>query len=388
MLNNTENKNIQTTDNITEKLSINTVIHDVDFIKELQKRSGSSLKQCMQCGTCSAVCDLSPDDKPFPRKEMIWASWGMKEKLFGNPDIWLCHQCGDCTAYCPRGVKPGDVLSAMREMSYKHYARPKLLGKLLSKPIFLPIAILIPTIIILAIIFFAGTLQIPDGDVVYSKFFPHAYLNSSFGIFTLLIFIGIVFSVKAFWKDLKINMPANKKNSLGKSIFMTGKELFTHKKFKTCSANKYRYLAHQFIFWGFISLLVVTSFAIIFVILSKYPLNFWNPVKILGNLASIFLILVLGIILFKRQFNKKTAGHSSFYDRIFLFSLLLLTLSGIGVEIGRFLNWIFAYHIYFVHLVLVWLVIIYLPFTKFAHIIYRTVALIYAKQIGRDKEGV
>ena len=358
---------------------------DIDFIKKLQAGSGASLKQCMQCGTCTAVCKLSPNEKPFPRKEMQYASWGLKNKLMGDPDIWLCHQCGDCSVYCPRDVAPGDVLAAIRNQTYQHYAKPKFLGKLLSKPIFLPIVLLIPIIFISAIILLAGTTKIPAGDIDYSAFFPHAYLNSFMSLFSLAVFIGVIFSVRSFWKDMKKIMPAeNKTNSLIKSIYKTVIEIITHKKFKMCSSNKYRYYAHQFVFWGFMALFGVTFFAIIFVILEKYPINFWNPVKIAGNLSSIFLTLGILIMFIKRQFSKKTPIHSSFYDKIFLIFLLLLTLSGVAVEMGRFLNWSFAYHLYFVHLIFVWAIIIYLPYTKFAHVIFRTVAIIYAKYIGRE----
>jgi quinone-modifying oxidoreductase subunit QmoC len=33
------------------------------------------------------ACQLSSDKQPFPRKEMIAASWGRKDRLIGNPDI-------------------------------------------------------------------------------------------------------------------------------------------------------------------------------------------------------------------------------------------------------------------------------------------------------------
>ena len=129
---------------------------DIRFKKELTKKSGASLNECIQCGTCSVVCSLAPKEKPFPRKEMIWAAWGLKEHLIANTDVWLCHQCGDCSTYCPRGVKPADVISAVRKMTYLHYARPRFLGIMLSNPKWLPVAVLIPIVIIASILLFHG----------------------------------------------------------------------------------------------------------------------------------------------------------------------------------------------------------------------------------------
>ncbi len=360
------------------------ILPDIDFKKELKKSSGSSLSECMQCGTCSAVCSLAPDDRPFPRKEMIWAAWGLKDKLAANPDLWLCHQCGDCSTYCPRDVKPADVLSSVRQIIYKQNARPAFMGKLLSKPALLPIAILIPVIIISIILLLAGTLSIPEGPVNYSKFFPHAWLNGSFSVITLLVYGMATIGFVKFYHSIKSGFPeAKPKMSLFKSMIQVKIEVLRHSKFTDCENKKSRTIAHFLLFYGFLLLLLVTLYAIVAVIIEAYPMALTDPFKIIGNIASLMLIVGLGIFIYNRLFNKSTLGNSNYSDWLLLISIFLLTLSGIVVQFARFGDWNLAYHLYFFHLVCVWFVIIYLPYTKFAHMVYRFIALSFANRIGR-----
>jgi quinone-modifying oxidoreductase subunit QmoC len=256
---------------------------------------------------------------------MIWSGWGLKDKLIGNVDVWLCHQCGDCSSYCPRDVKPADVISGVRQLSYRHYARPRFLGRLLSEPAWLPLAIAIPVLMIIGILSLAGTFRIPEGPVDYSAFFPHGLFGTRKG----------------------------------------GK------------------VAHMLLFFGFALLIMVTLYAIWATVTHHYPLPITNPFKILGNLASLMIYTGLGMMSWQRLRNKSVFGKSGYSDWLLLISIGLLTLSGSLVQLARFGDWSIAYHLYFFHLVAVWFVIMYLPFTKLGHIFYRTTALLYARSIGR-----
>jgi quinone-modifying oxidoreductase subunit QmoC len=356
---------------------------DIQFKRELAILSGSTLNQCMQCGTCSAVCSLAPAERPFPRKEMIWSGWGLKEKLIGNVDVWLCHQCGDCSKTCPRDVKPADVIAAVRQKTYEHYIRPRFLGRMVSKPELLPIALLIPVAVIIFILSLAGTFKIPDGPVDYSAFFPHAWLNSTFSVITLLFYLLAARGIGIFWKDMKrITPPVG--GSSGKVPFLRVLgEILTHSNFSTCGSRPLRKLAHMFLFFGFGLLILVTLYAIWASLTHNYPLPFSNPFKIAGNVASLMIYTGLGVMMVQRLTNKEVFGKSGYSDWLLLGSIALLTLSGTMVEMARFGDWSFAYHLYFFHLVAVWFVIMYLPFTKLGHIFFRTTALLYARSIGR-----
>ena len=181
-----------------------TIEPDLEFIARLEKAGGESLKKCYQCATCSVACELSPEDRPFPRKEMIWASWGLKDRLIADPDVWLCHQCNDCSKRCPRGARPGDVLAAVRSYVYENNAVPKFMGRLLARPSGLPALFLIPIIVLLVlhVVGHAEGFSFISGPVVYGNFLMHGWLEGLFITGNVLIFLIAGLGLYRFYRTL------------------------------------------------------------------------------------------------------------------------------------------------------------------------------------------
>ena len=69
---------------------------------------------CFNCGNCTAVCSLSSEAAPFPRKVIRYLQLGLKDKLVASPEPWLCYYCGDCSETCPRQANPGEVMMGLR----------------------------------------------------------------------------------------------------------------------------------------------------------------------------------------------------------------------------------------------------------------------------------
>jgi quinone-modifying oxidoreductase subunit QmoC len=369
---------------------------DLDFVKKVIGFGGETLKKCFQCATCSVVCNLSPDNEPFPRKEMIWAQWGLKDKLLKDPDIWLCHQCNDCSVYCPRGAKPGDVLAAIRNYSFMHFSFPSFMGKLLSEGKYLPLLLGFPIVLLLFLLGVTGHLNIPEGEIVFEKFVPHYIVDPVFILVSIFVAISLAIGVTRFWKGMSEGVfpSASKGLSIGdfvkSHVIPTLVDIVKHSKFMDCDRNRFRYLAHLLILYSFAALAVVTGvvfFGIYFLGLEHMlPLAQWNPVKLLANLGAIALITGCTIVISNRLKEDEAKSKSTYLDWVFIIIVYLVAISGLLTEIVRLVNIpVLAYSIYFIHLVLVFYLIAYLPFSKFAHMIYRTVALVYASYSGREK---
>ncbi len=371
---------------------------DTNFVKEIIGLGGDTLKKCFQCATCSVACPISPDTKPFPRKEMIAASWGLKDRLVGNLDIWLCHHCGDCTTKCPRGAKPGEVLGAVRSYAITEYAAPKAIGKAVNNPKMLPLLMGIPVVIFLVLGLITGLLDFspPLGEhgISHSMFFSTWLVDL---IFVPLVFFWVIpifaQGLMRFIKDIHENAVLEGKTDkqkldyigLVKALFRVIPTILKQDKFSECSENKDRDVAHWMVFLSFIGLFIVTNvfFVALYGLQLHGPYSQLNPVKWLANVSGV--ALVIGSILMIKNRLSKTDQTSVYKDWYLLGLVLGLGLTGMLTEMTRLAGMAgVTYFMYFVHLVFVFNLFAFLPFSKLAHLVYRTVALTYNEYSGRN----
>lgn len=380
-----------------------TIKPDVDFIQRVQKAGGETLKQCYQCSTCSTVCEMSPAVKPFPRKEMLWAQWGMKDKLVSDPDIWLCHQCNDCSVQCPRGARPGDVLAAIRSYIYESFTFPRFMGRLNASPAGLPILFLIPILIVIGVIFFGMAQTGHDfayyfsnagGEVELTEFIPAGITEILFVVGNILIFAIAAIGLKRFWNQLNHEAAGPVKMGFSSALMETFMAILTHRHFATCGQNKPRQIAHLLVFYGFFGAAATAGLSLLFghLLHSWYPafaveppINLPSPIKILGAASGIMIFIGSTMMLVRRNNRSDDVGADGFMDRFFLWMIFLVGFTGMTSWLLRWADTAaLAYTSYFIHIVVVFVLLWYMPYSKFAHMLYRTLALVWAKQRGRE----
>ena len=385
---------------------------DMQFKKRLLAAGGETLKKCYQCGACTVACPLSPDREPFPRKELLWAQWGLKDRLLKDGDIWLCHQCNDCSQLCPREANPGDVLAVVRQSAIEHYSTPGLLARLVATPKGLPVLLGVPAVLMLLVIWLTGGFSaqpaeeahwVADGifapadagggfklPVNFDHFFAHYPVTFFFVAFVGLAVLGAIVGLLRFWKDLNAGTAAAGEvgESLGASITGTVKDLLTHKKFKDCDATANRYWGHLLLFYGFAGMVLTTALAAVLYYVASYPFAWYHPVKILGNVSGAVFLVGLGMVLIERLKGGKLAPNSNYSDWLFIVVIGATVLTGIICQVARLAgSAVPAYGWYFVHLLLVFFLLAYLPYSKFAHLLFRTVAYVHARHSGREAEA-
>jgi quinone-modifying oxidoreductase subunit QmoC len=376
------------------------VIADPAAVDRMLGYGAETLRRCYQCGTCSVVCPRTPLEEAFPRKEMVWAQWGLEDKLLTDADAWLCYQCNDCITHCPVDARPGDVMAATRDLQMESYAVPQFMTRITRDPKALPLAIAIPAVLVGLLVLGAAGIAggdgvFPPGDVLFGHYLGEGWVDvfvmTLVGVVAVLSFL----SLRKFWAGLQSTVPADTQRlPLTDSLRRTVVDVFSHKDFNDCKTAHPRAWAHMGLFYGFLGLTAATTGAALYT--EVFPrigihhhgdvlsLPIWDPVKIVGNVGGVALLAGLAQTLWVRLQRPQQSGKSSYSDWFFSGLLGLTAVTGFVTEILRYAEVRTAAYIsYTVHLVFIFGLFAYFPFSKFSHAMYRTAALTFARQTRR-----
>ena len=88
----------------------------MNVCEEIRLISGVNPLKCMKCGKCSASCPSYNEMDIKPHQFVSYVQSGDIEALMASKSIEKCLGCFACIERCPRGVEPGKLVDAARQL--------------------------------------------------------------------------------------------------------------------------------------------------------------------------------------------------------------------------------------------------------------------------------
>jgi quinone-modifying oxidoreductase subunit QmoC len=364
---------------------------DLDFIDELASFGAKTFKKCYQCATCSATCSISPDENPFPRKEMLWLKWGLKDRLIKDLDVWTCYYCGDCSAECPREADPGETMMALRRYMTSVYDWTGISRLLYTSRLREIGAIIVVGLVVVGLFYLSGAFtaeRMITDHVSVDTFAPVHLVHYADWVMAGILSFFLLTNTFRMWRIVmdgqKVSFWAYLSNLKTFLVHAT-----TQKKWRECEQRNTRshWLKHFLLVPAYVAMFVLVMF---FLTTLQVDGSEFTPVSYLGYAIAFILLYVSGDALIGRLRKKEEIHkHSHDSDWMFLILLFLTALTGILMHILRIMDWpLSTYYMYVIHLAIaVPLLVLEVPFMKWAHLMYRPLAL-YLKEVKQSASAM
>lgn len=387
-----------------------TVQVNTELLGELRRYGAFDVSACFNCGNCTAVCPLSNGDASFPRRLIRYGQIGDRERLLASKEVWLCYYCGECSDTCPRKAEPGEFMASARRYAIASLDVTGISRLLYTSKLFTGL-ILGGLSALLAVVLLAWGGEMRFDHPAFFQFIPFQVVHDVGLMVILLALFAMLFGVLRLVRLLaRTATPASTAatskhaNLLRDVAAATGKvaaELATEKRYRDCTEEsalpwyRSRWFMHGAIMWGFLGLAAATGFDFLLLILAGKvpgePVPLWNPTRLLGTLAGVLVVFgTIRALLARFKKPEKYSSHSLLSDWLFLWLLLLAVLTGFIVEIALYLphGTVWGYLVFLAHVVVGMDIVLLFPFTKFAHVVYRPIALFVQElALGRKLSG-
>jgi quinone-modifying oxidoreductase subunit QmoC len=364
---------------------------DLAFIDGFAAFGAKTFKQCYQCATCSARCSISPEENPFPRKEMLWVKWGLKDRLLSDLDMWTGDYCGDCSIGCPREADPGETMMALRRYVTSVYDWTGISRFMYTSRLREIGAIVVVGLIVVGLFFLSGAFtpeRMVRDHVSVDTFIPVHLVHYSDWVMAAILTFFLLTNTFRMWRFV---MDGQK---VGFGAYVRNLKTFlvhaaTQKKWRECAEASTR--SHWFKHFIFVPA-YVAMFVLVMFFLKRLQVDSsrFSNVSYLGYAIAFVLLYVTADAIIGR-IRKKDPIHKYSHDSdwMFLILLFLTALTGILMNVLRLMDWpLSTYYMYVIHLAIaVPLLVLEVPFMKWAHLMYRPLAL-YLKVVKEDARAV
>ena len=363
---------------------------DASLIDEVRKLGKGDWNQCFHCGTCTATCALTDEGLIFPRQSYNYLQMGLKDSLASSVEPWLCYYCGNCSEECPRDANPAETMMILRRYLTSVYDWTGLSKKFYTSHWWEFIAVLViglSMVLLLGVFNPKGIVTELNGDggVKINEMFPVHWVHIGDWVMAAAIGGLLISNVLRMWylviyKDKTVTVPFTAYFTSFKAIYESVAYFATQKRFNKCDGKEY-WAAHWFLMSGYVSL-----FTMIVLFLPWFQterIHVWyHPQRLLGYYATFALFYGLFFFLIGRiKKEREIFKHSHLTDWFFVIMLFLTTLSGIMLHVFRINGMPSAvYYSYIFHIaVLVPMLVIEVPFSKWSHLAYRPLAKYFSE---------
>jgi ferredoxin len=377
---------------------------DSTVLPEMKRFGAFDIAACFNCGNCTAVCPLSKDNDAFPRRMIRYAQLGQEHHMVASKELWLCYYCAECSDTCPRQAEPGEFMASARRYAIARFD-PTTFSKRFYRSKAFAAATLVGLFVVFLAVLLAGSPGLPSGRTTSQtllEFVPFEVIHwLGLGVIIAMALVAVVTLVNMFWMMSRAPTPGGvgaptvrpERFPFGAALVAaksTLAEIFVQRRYRDCDKEKpaappplplRRWFVHYSIMMGMVGLALAT----VLDYLIKTPGSYvpvWYPIRLLGTIAGVFLVYGASVVIVQRlRKSDKYHSYTPPADWVFVLLLWLIGLSGFILEIADYAalgrTWIDI--VFLVHIVLAMELILLLPFTKFAHIVYRPAAIWFAE---------
>ncbi len=349
---------------------------DPELIEEIKRLGAFDVEACYSCGNCSAMCPLCDGEVSFPRKMIRYSMLGLGDRLISSAEPWLCYYCGECSDTCPREADPGALMMALRRYAIRRYSIGRI-ADIFYSAFSSGIAWVILSVIAIAAILLFHNPRMNMDEVEFLSFITLERIHNA-GI-AIVTFISAAFLSNIFImaRAIRKGLPDRdfSLSALARSSAPMLREAALQERFDTCEGNRWRRFAHIAISWGFMGMFLATL-VVMGIDYEYLPLPRWLPFTI-GSVSGVVTLAGAAYYIYLRLSKKTPYGkYSHGSDWSFLLLLVLSVITGYVMVAFRLAGLPTAAYVSFaLHLVVVFNFLVSLPFTKFAHVVYRPLAL-------------